>query len=117
MRHIWRKIAGVSDGKHLSSTAIARTAGAVDHHLTQPLTSYQGNLRRQTDLPPGAFGAVGDLILGRAYTEIQLTVEKLLSDARAVTLGWQRDLEYARRNWRTAEDLAEAEADAIGRLT
>ncbi|GAA0951625.1 hypothetical protein [Nonomuraea longicatena] len=100
---------------HISSTAIGRTADAVDLQLTRPLSAFLGNLRPQTDLPPGTFGQVGDLILGSAYRDLQETVESLLGDAVKVTRQWQEKLGHARRNWRTAEDLNLAEARAIGR--
>ncbi|MEU7900383.1 hypothetical protein AB0B45_47070 [Nonomuraea sp. NPDC049152] len=101
-------------GIHISSTAIGKIADAVDLYLTTPFRSYHANIRPQTDLPPGTFGMVGDLILGRAYRDVQDTVEKLIGDAIEVTTEWERDLVYARRNWRTAEDLITAEVLAIG---
>ncbi|MET9344563.1 hypothetical protein [Nonomuraea sp. NPDC003804] len=100
--------------RHICSTAIGKTAAAVDLHLTAPLRSYRDNVKPQTDLPPGTFGTVGDLVLGRAYVEIQYTVKELVGDAVTATESWERDLEYARRNWRTAEDLNTANASAIG---
>lgn len=99
--------------KHVSSTAIRKTATAVDLHLTTPLKGYQGNVKPQTDLPSGTFGRIGDLILGRAYLDFQETVEQLVGDAVAVTESWERDLEYARRNWQTVEDLNAWQASAI----
>ncbi|MFD1929876.1 hypothetical protein ACFSKW_00150 [Nonomuraea mangrovi] len=99
---------------HISSTAIGKTAAAVDLYLTTPFRAYHANGRPQTDLPPDTFGMVGDLILGRVYQDIQDTVEKLIGDAIEVTAEWERDLEYARKNWRTAEDLNTADALAIG---
>jgi hypothetical protein len=100
---------------HVSSAAIGRTADAVDAQLTQPLSTFHGNLRPQTDLPPGTFGRVGDLTLGGAYQDLQDTVDGLLGEAVQVTRQWQEKLGHARRNWRTAEDLNLAEARSIGR--
>ncbi|WP_214321887.1 hypothetical protein [Nonomuraea sediminis] len=94
------------DDKHISSTAIGRTAHAVDLHLTDPLRGFRASVKPQTDLPPGTFGTIGDLILGGAYREFQLQVEQIVADAVTVTEHWQRDLDHARRNWRIAEDLA-----------
>ncbi|MFF5209181.1 hypothetical protein [Streptosporangium sp. NPDC000396] len=92
--------------KHISSTAIGRTEEAVGLHLTMPLKGYKTNIKPQTDLPADAFGTIGDMILGDAYRGIQEATEKLIGDAVEVTEAWARTLEYARRNWRTAEDLS-----------
>ncbi|WP_431934409.1 hypothetical protein [Nonomuraea jabiensis] len=91
---------------HVSSAAIKSTMNAIDANLTTPLESLQRNVKPQTDLPEDSFGTIGGWLLGGIYREMQEDTEDLVGDAVYLMGAWTRTLDYARRNWRTAEELS-----------
>ncbi|GGL14913.1 hypothetical protein Sme01_16210 [Sphaerisporangium melleum] len=93
--------------RYVTSEAI----GSIIHEINEdvlPAIKEWRSMIDSTDVGFPGWGALGEVVVGLRYTQIQDDVREKLTEAIAVLETWTHQLETARRNWRTAEDRSTA---------
>ncbi|GII60385.1 hypothetical protein Skr01_04700 [Sphaerisporangium krabiense] len=93
--------------KYVTSAAIESIIKEIDQDVVPAVREWRGLVDTTTVGFPG-WGALGELIIGLRYRQVQDDVRGKLAEAVTVLETWTRQLDTARANWRAAEDASTA---------
>ncbi|MFC4584694.1 hypothetical protein [Sphaerisporangium corydalis] len=93
--------------RYVTSAAIESIIKEIDEDVLPAVKEWRSLVDSTVVGFPG-WGAIGEVLIGVRYRNVQDDVREKFSEAISVLETWTRDLDVARRNWRTAEEQSTA---------
>jgi hypothetical protein len=99
--------AGMGQERYVTSAAIESIIKEIDQDVIPAVREWR-DLVDSTAVGFPGWGVVGEVMIGVRYRDVQDDVREKFTEALTVLSTWTRQLDTARRNWRTAEDQSTA---------
>lgn len=93
--------------RYVTSAAIESVRKKIETDAKQFFEDVKGYVD-DTDVPGPGWGALGTLVIGLRYAEIQNDIRRLMNDGRDTMDAWCGALDTMKKNWRKAEDASTA---------
>ena len=93
--------------RYVTSAAIESIIKEIDEHVTPAIKEWRA-LVDTTEVGFPGWGAIGEIVIGFRYRQVQGDVRQKFDEALGVLATWTHQLDTAKRNWHTAEDQSTA---------
>jgi hypothetical protein len=98
---------GMGQDRYVTSAAIESIIKEINEDVIPAVKEWRDLVDTTVVGFPG-WGAIGELLIGLRYRNMQDDVREKFDEAVSVLSVWNHQLDTARRNWRTAEEQSTA---------